>query len=290
MRVLRVFPSRTSYTPSDPLVFVGDPPLWRPEADRVDVSCTFTWDRPEAERLAAAWAEHYPFVALGGPAIAPYPGDAFTPGLYVRPGITFTSRGCDRRCPWCLVPEREGPLRLLPITEGNVINDNNFAATPASHRAKVYQMLSRQRRGAAFAGGIDARLVTDEFADELRGIRVSELFLAADTEASLRPLRAAVRRLTWLGIEKLRCFVMVGFGGESIQQAEARLEAVWEAGAMPFCQLYQPPTEHRQAYSAEWRKLQKAWSRPAAIKAMHRGLSESRVRQIRAEALARRGG
>ena len=51
MRIVRVFPRRTSATPTDDLAFVGDPPLFLPEADEVHVSCTFTWDRAEARRL-----------------------------------------------------------------------------------------------------------------------------------------------------------------------------------------------------------------------------------------------
>jgi hypothetical protein len=264
-----VFVRHTSYTPDDDLACVGDPPLWLPDADEVHVSCVWTWDKPEAERLAAAWEVHYPGrVRLGGPAYGS-PCDTFTPGVYVREGITFTSRGCDRHCPWCLVPEREGKLRLLPIQPGYVVNDNNFAQCPTSHRLAVYQMLARQKRAAIFAGGIDCRLVTDEFADELRGIRIRELFLAADTAASLVPLRRAAERLAFLTRERLRCFVMVGYGGETIQQAEARLEAVWETGAMPFCQLYQPPDQWID-YGRDWRALRKAWSRPAAMKAMHK--------------------
>jgi hypothetical protein len=116
--------------------------------------------------------------------------------------------------------------------------------------------------------------VTDEFADELRGIRVSELFLAADTEQSLPTLRCAARRLAFLTREKLRCFVMVGFGDETISDAEARLEAVWDAGAMPFCQLYQPPDRWIE-YGTDWRALRRTWSRPAAMKAKHRILSHA---------------
>jgi hypothetical protein len=26
-------------------------------------------------------------------------------------GLGFLTRGCDRRCPWCTVPDKEGPLR-----------------------------------------------------------------------------------------------------------------------------------------------------------------------------------
>ena len=56
--IARVFPRRTSATPDDELAFVGDPPLFLPAADEAHVSCTLTWDRPEAERLARAWATH----------------------------------------------------------------------------------------------------------------------------------------------------------------------------------------------------------------------------------------
>lgn len=67
-KILRVFPQRTSHTPDDDLAFIGDPPLFRPEVDEVHVSCTFLYDKPEAERLADAWSKYYPEVKLGGPA------------------------------------------------------------------------------------------------------------------------------------------------------------------------------------------------------------------------------
>ena len=53
MKIIRVFPRKTSMTPSDPLSFVGDPPLnvFRPDADEVHISCTFMWDIPEASRI-----------------------------------------------------------------------------------------------------------------------------------------------------------------------------------------------------------------------------------------------
>lgn len=41
-RIIRVFPSRTSYTPEDEYVFIGMPPFIIPEHDEVHISCTFT--------------------------------------------------------------------------------------------------------------------------------------------------------------------------------------------------------------------------------------------------------
>jgi len=281
MSIIRVFPRKTSMTPTDGLAFVGDPPLGkqltflekpnlpRPEADEVHVSVTFTWDKEEGNRLVDAWKEYYSVVKLGGPAITGSNGD-FTPGKYIRHGVTFTSRGCPNRCPWCLVPEYEGPLRLLDIAPGYIIQDNNFLATPKHHRLAVYKMLQEQPRAAIFSGGLESRRVTDEIAEELRSIRIHSVFLAADTDAALKPLQSAVDRLAFLKLRsnKMRSYVMIG-RNETIEQAEQRLEAVWEIGCMPFSQLYQP-SERYIKYPRKWRDLNRKWSRPAAIRASHK--------------------
>ena len=127
-------------------------------------------------------------------------------------------------------------------------------------------MLKAQRKAVIFSGGIDANLVDDWFADEIRGLRVNQLFLACDTEGAIRPLKRAVDKLHHLGRDKLRCYVLVAYNGESIDKAESRLREVWESGCMPFAQLYQPPDEYIK-YPKEWRDLARTWSRPAAMKA-----------------------
>lgn len=57
MRIVRVFPKMTSYTPTDDYAFVGMPPFpsMIPEHDEVHISCTFTWDMDMAEELAYQW-------------------------------------------------------------------------------------------------------------------------------------------------------------------------------------------------------------------------------------------
>lgn len=52
MKIIRVFPHRTSYTPDDDYVFIGMPPFLLPEHDEVHISCTFTWDRDYCKELA----------------------------------------------------------------------------------------------------------------------------------------------------------------------------------------------------------------------------------------------
>lgn len=264
MRVIRVFPRRTSLTPEDSFAFIGDPPLWRPKADEVHISIAFTWDIEEGYRLREAWAAHYPIVKIGGPAIAP-PENGFEPGMYVKHGVTFTSRGCPHRCPWCLVPKREGSLRLLKIQPGWNIQDNNLLATPQRHQERVYAMLRSQRRKAIFAGGLETERIDDWVAKQLRRLHIGQIFLACDTASALGPLERAVARLPFLNRRQLRCYVLIGFReGETIDEAEKRLEAVWQIGCLPFAQLFQPPDRYIK-YPADWRNLARRWSRPAIM-------------------------
>jgi hypothetical protein len=252
-------------TPSDDIVFIGDPPLWRPSADEVHVSVTFTWDIQEGQRLQSAWSQYYPIVKIGGPAFGKSNGH-FIPGMYIKHGVTFTTRGCNNHCPWCLVPEHEG--RLIEIKDfalGYIVQDNNLLQASRPHIERVVDMLRKQPRAAVFSGGLQASLIDDWFVDQLRTIRVGGLFLAADTKMALRPLEKALTRLSFLDRRKLRVYVLIGW---DIVEDTERLQAVWKLGGLPFAQLYQPPNKYIK-YPHEWKILAREWSRPAAMFANH---------------------
>ncbi len=267
MNLIRVFPCHTSFTPNDDMVFIGDPPLDRPPADEVHISCAFTWDKSKADRLQKAWSQYYPIVKLDGPA---YDNkcNGFIPGMYVKKGVVFTSRGCNNQCPWCLAWKREDKLRTLEVTVGNIIQDNNLLQCPQDHLAKVFDML-RIQRNIQFSGGLDARLVTAKIADDIRSLRIGQVFLACDAKESIKPLREATKKLC-LPRDKVRCYVLLKFNpNETISEATERLTDVWNAGAIPFAQLYQPPDKWID-YPLEWTRFQRTWQRPAAMKVVIR--------------------
>ena len=267
MRILRVFPKRTSYTPDDDLAFVGMPPMadFIPEHDEVHVSCTFTWDMDECEDLAYQWegVTKKP-VRLGGPAYHS-PTDDFTPGLYVKKGIIFTSRGCNNNCPWCGVRQIEGKLRELPITPGNVIQDNNFLQCSRAHKEKVFDML-RSQHGIAFRGGLETDLIDDHFISNITSLRIAELWLACDTDAQLPRFKAACEKLTSAGFTRnqIRCYSLIGHDMEAEEQ---RNREIWRIGAMPYSQLERDFSREKTEYSAEWRAFERRWQRPAIMKA-----------------------
>lgn len=76
--MIRVFPRRTKWTPTDDLSYIGYPPLFRPPEMPVRISVTFTWDIPLAQKLYMAWSAYYQDVQIGGPAFND-PGGEFIP-------------------------------------------------------------------------------------------------------------------------------------------------------------------------------------------------------------------
>lgn len=268
-KIIRVFPTRNSYTPTDNMAFVGMPPgLWIPEHDEVHISCAFTWDKPYCEELAYQWegVTNKP-VKLGGVAYGS-PAEGFQQGMYVKQNIIFTSRGCNNNCQWCCVPKVEGKLKELPICEGNVIQDNNFLQTSRKHKEAVFAML-KGKHAICFKGGLEPDLIDDHFLHLLQGIgprNVKELWLACDTDARLPDFEYGCKKLASVGFtrEKIHCYVLSY--GKDRDKDEARARKVYEAGAMPFVQLYRDFTERKTEYSKDWEKWARMWQRPAATR------------------------
>ena len=265
-RIIRVFPDRNSYTPDDPYAFIGMPPFIIPEHDEIHVCCTFTWDREYCEELAFQWEgrTNKP-VKLGGVAFNS-PVEGFQQGMYIKKNIIFTTRGCNNNCGFCVVPKNEGKLVELPICQGNIIQDNNFLQASKAHKNKVFDML-RTQKSICFKGGLEADLIDDHFINGITSLRIKELWLACDHDNTLPALQRACEKLHKAGFNRNKIYCYALSYGKNMAKDEARLRAIYEAGAMPFIQLYRDFTNTKTKYSTDWNKFQRQWSRPAAIRA-----------------------
>lgn len=266
MRVARVFCRRTSATPTDELAFVAEPPpLFLPPVDEVHICVVFTWDLPLGETLAKQWEVVGVPVRLGGPAFE-QPGGEFIPGLYVKPGIAITSRGCPNNCWFCAVPRRERGLRELPVRDGWNIFDDNLLACSEGHIRAVFEMLRRQPQRPIFTGGLEAKILKPWHCDLLRQAKPRRMYFAYDTPDDYAPLVDAGKMLRAAGFtissHVMSCYVLIGWPGDRFDAAEMRMVDTMEAGFMPYAMLYR---DENGKTDPQWRRFQRAWLRPAIV-------------------------
>ena len=176
----------------------------------------------------------------------------------------ITSRGRPNRSWFCAVPKREGgKLRELPVTDGWIVTDDNLLACSQGHIDEVFGMLARQPHRPQFTGGLEAALLTPAMAAQLKALKPESLFFAYDTPNDLDPLVEAGRMLIDAGFTKasntLRCYVLIGYKGDTFEKAQRRMGEVWQAGFMPFAMLYR---DKKGKFDKTWRRFQGQWANP----------------------------
>lgn len=269
-RITRVFPRRTKATPDDSTAFIGMPThadFKSAEAtDEVHISVTFTYEIQKAELIADMWRKAGFNVHIGGPAYGDRMGD-FTPGLYIKHGYTFTSRGCPNHCWFCSVyASCKGMLRELPITDGWNILDDNILATSPDHFRAVIEMLKRQPEKPIFTGGLEAKILKPWQAELMREVKTKRLYCAYDTPDDYEPLVEAGKIFRAAGFTTashvLRCYVLIGYKGDTIERARRRLIDTIKAGFVPYAMLYRDALGQ---VDIEWRQFQREWCRPQIV-------------------------
>ena len=262
MKTVRVFPRKTKATPRDKNAYIGDPTLFV-TADKAKISCTFTWDMPEAERLAEAWKWIAP-TELGGPAYGDVLGE-FIPGRFLKKGYTITSRGCPNKCWFCYVWKRcKGKFEELEIKDGWIVQDDNLLACSEKHIRAVFDMLKRQPKKAVFSGGLEANLLKDWHVELLRDLKPARMYFAYDTPDDKEPLIEASKKLKRANLlnHNSCCYVLIGYPNDILEKAEQRLMEVLKLGFMPFGMLWK---DDKGKSKLDWRKFQRLWTRPEII-------------------------
>lgn len=173
--------------------------------------------------------------------------DAMFPDYAIYPdcdyAIGFLTRGCIRKCPWCIVPAKEGHIQSYstwrqikrPDKRDIVFMDNNVLASPHGI-AQMWDMTGRDIR-VDFNQGLDARLIDSDAADLLSRLKwIRFIRMAADTDDMLDVVLRAVERLASRGVKPWRVFVYVLV--TDIPSAERRAIALRAAGVEPFAQPY----------------------------------------------------
>lgn len=269
MKIARVFPTKTSMSPTDPLAFFGPPTIeaMAAEPEEVHISVTFSWDLEKADELFYQWEMLGVPVEVGGPAFGDRMSESFTPGLYLREGMTITSRGCPKDCWFCDVGKcANGRVIELPVQDGWNILDDNILATSDRHFRAVCDMLKRQKQRPVFSGGLEPEYMTAEKAALLVECKPKTLYTAYDTLDDYEHLRNMARLLWAAGLSRrsntVKCYMLCGYPEDSFEAAEKRARQIMELGFLPFAMLYRGEDGETDR---EWRKFQREWANAVIV-------------------------
>ena len=157
--------------------------------------------------------------------------------------IGFLTRGCIRRCSWCVVPKKEGSIRRYktwkgikrPDSRDIVFMDNNVLACPHGID-QIRDMIGKDIR-VDFNQGLDARLITPDISAMLARLKwIRFIRMSCDTDAMLDTVMGAINNLAKCGVKPYRIFVYLLV--QDIASAEKRAIALRDAGAEVFAQPY----------------------------------------------------
>lgn len=192
-------------------------------SDQVFISVVFSKNLPKAQRIQRALGG-----TIGGSGTGDYSiqlppevehqcPDYSLYGLEYSMG--FTSRGCSRKCDFCIVPDKEGgivehsPLSEFVRHQKVTLLDNNFLASPL-WREKLQQMID-QRLKVDFNQGLDIRLMDEEKAAMLAELSPPYLRFAWDSMSLQPAVKRGIRLLLLAGYpinrNRIGFYVLTGF-------------------------------------------------------------------------------
>ena len=177
----------------------------------------------------------------------PPEGEAMPPDYSIYPqfkrAVGFLTRGCVRRCEYCVVPRKEGYIHPVatweeirrPDSREILFLDNNVLAS--GHGLEQIDRMGGELVWVDFNQGLDARFITPEAAKILARLRwIRFIRMSCDTSDMLPVVEQAAAYLREAGAAPSRfwAYVLV----RDVEDAHRRVLALREMGVEPFAQPY----------------------------------------------------
>jgi hypothetical protein len=173
--------------------------------------------------------------------------------------IGFTTRGCVRKCPFCIVPQKEGNIRIVGDIydfwrgqEYLMLLDNNLTALP-EHFELICKQLIKEKIKVDFSQGLDIRLITPEMASLLSKVKLlKQIHFAWDDIRIEKAVRRGIEILTKNGVSKhkLMFYVLIGFKSTP-EEDLYRVETLRGLGVDPFVMPYNRNDKYQRRF-ARW--------------------------------------
>jgi hypothetical protein len=157
--------------------------------------------------------------------------------------LGYTTRGCINRCPWCVVPQKEGALaahadidEFMGGKQSLVLLDNNILAHP--HGLAQIVKIADGRIPVDFNQGLDFRQFSPEVIDLLGRVKYRRyLRISCDTASMLGGATEAIGRLKAAGIRPYKVFVYCLVQSD-LAEAHRRITELARTGVTVFAMPY----------------------------------------------------
>lgn len=230
-----------------------DTGLSLPDPDLVYISCVFSKNADQARGIATL----YPSATaiLGGSGIGyqwlPEKMQKVKPDYDIYPSrysLGFTTRGCIRKCPFCIVPEKEGTIRRWQHVREFyderfnevALLDNNILADRAWFFENTDWLIEHNLK-VNIMQGLDVRLLDGEIAERLKALKwAGNIRFAWDNLADEPAVMRGITLLKEAGINTknyVGFFVLAGFN-TTLEEDLYRCRKLKESGCNAFVMKY----------------------------------------------------
>lgn len=184
----------------------------------------------------------------------------------------FLSRGCIRKCPWCIVPKKEGTVHpYMDIEEvchdrpKAILMDNNILASDYG-LGQIEKIIKLGKR-VDFNQAMDARLVTPEIAKMLAKVKwLNYIRFGCDTAAQVEHCRKAIALVNANGYKgSFMLYTMLhGTIEECYERTKVWRDPIWRGRVCCQSQPMLDLTSQVQ-HIPQWQKDMARWSNRKAI-------------------------
>lgn len=178
-----------------------------------------------------------------------------------RQSVGFTQRGCRLRCPFCVVPKKEGAnreeLTISELWRGErypreiLLLDNDFFGQP-NWRDRIAEIHDGGFK-VCFTQGINVRLIGDEEAAAIASVdyrddsmKVKRVYCAWDSRRDETRVISGLERLAAAGVkpDHIMVYVLIGYWHEALHDDDFyRVHRLLEFGARAYPMPYRRTKE-----------------------------------------------